>query len=166
MLDLMYSILKPLKTVNVLFVAFRLAIQYKLQFNAQIIYLEHYLNDLYDPAKRDIYIEDTANIEFNYLYNTIENRPPIYLFNNNNIDSLYNSSETSSSIVSNASEASPLYLGSLIGMPFYFLNNSEYANQVDYIVMVPVGISYNELLMRKQILTYNQAGKRFNINTY
>lgn len=135
-MSLMYSILKPLKTLNTSFVAFRLAVQRKLRFNAQIIYLEHFLNDLYDPANKGIYIEDLANLELAYVFNHIEERPALYLYND------------------------------FEQIPVYLFNNSEQNGQVEYIVRVPTDVVYNELLMRKQIQTYNIAGKRFEIKTY
>lgn len=134
--SIVFSLLFPLQNLNTVFVSFRAKKNYELQFSAQVIYLEHFLNDKYDPTARGIYIEDTANIEYTYLHNKIEEVSPIYLHN--------------------TTEDEPIYL-------FGF---SEYESVLDFIVNVPTGVDFNELLMRNQILKYNLAGKRFTINTY
>lgn len=134
--SILYALVKPLQTLNESFVIFRNAINYKLLFNAQVIYLEHFLNDLYDPINRGIYIEDTADIEYTYLFNKSENRP-VYIYNK--------------------SEGKP---------KFYLYNKQEYGGLYEYIIMVPVGISFNELLMRKQVNIYNNAGRRYLIKTF
>lgn len=43
--------------INDKFKAFVLEVRYKLQINGQKIYLEHYLNDLFDDTQRRIYID-------------------------------------------------------------------------------------------------------------
>lgn len=135
--ELLYTMLKPLQTLNEAFVIFRNAINYKLLFNAQVIYLEHFLNDRYDSVNSGIYIQDAANVNYAYLYNKIENRQATVLYNK--------------------SENKP---------KFYMYNKSEYLSQVDFIVMVPGTVSFNQLEMKTAILFYNLAGKRFKIQTY
>lgn len=134
--SLLYAMIKPLQSLNTNFVILRNAINYKLLFNAQVIYLEHFLNDLYDPVNRGIYIQDTANIDYKYLFNKNENRP-VYIYNK--------------------SENKP---------KFYLYNKQEYGGLFEFKIMVPVGVSFNELLMRKQVKFYNNAGRRYLINTY
>ena len=63
----LYLILHPLKAVNILFDQYKTDTNYKLIFNGQIVYLEHYLNDIYDNTQRRIYIQDTANAVYNYI---------------------------------------------------------------------------------------------------
>lgn len=134
--SILFSILKPLQTVNDQMVEFHEETRYALLFNAQVIYLEHFLNDQYDPIDRGIYIEDTANIDYTYLHNKIEEVDPVYVFND--------SEET----------------------PHFLFSWSEYESEVDYIVKVPVTVDFNPIEMRNRILKYNSAGKRFEINTY
>lgn len=135
--EFIYALLKPLKDLHESFKQLRNTTAYKLSFNAQIVYLEHYLNDQYDPNNRGIYIEDVANIEYVYLFNKLENRPAIIL---------HNKSENKA--------------------PCYLRNKQEYSTAVDYIIKVPIGVNYNDLKMRSQVLFYNNAGRRFKIETY
>jgi len=134
--ELLQAILSPLESLYNKFLAKRNEIIYKLKFNAQVVYLEHYLNDTYDPTLRRIFIQDKANINYNYLFNSAENRTPIYLYNR--------------------SESSPVYVS----------NDSEYKYAIDYIVKVPSDITFNQIMMRSQINTYNLAGKQFTIETF
>ncbi|MDA8956492.1 hypothetical protein N9H19_02615 [Flavobacteriales bacterium] len=129
-----YCIAKALQTINSSLNSTRDAIIYKTNFNAQVIYLEHFLNDKYDPVNRGIYIEDTANTNYLYLYNIIEGKQTY----------MYNESE---------------------GNPLYFRNEAEYNTDVDYKVKVPSSVTYVEKEMRNQILTYNNAARRFVIET-
>lgn len=134
----LYCLVRPLKTVNQFFQSFRNNIHYGLLFNAQVIYLEHYLNDQYDSVNRAIYIQDASNVEYNYFSNKIEARPNVYL--NNKVE-----------------EVPPIYLK----------NKSEDTDGVvDYIVMVPSYVVFTQLVMRNQILQYNLAGKRFSIQIF
>jgi len=137
--SLLYVMVKPIQTLHSSFISFRDGTNYKLLFNGQVIYLEHYLNDVYDPVNREIYIEDTANLDYDYTGNKIENRPDLYLVNKTEIP------PESAWIIT---------------------NQVEYNSQVEFIVKIPVAVSYNEIIMRDQIKKYTIAGKRFNINTY
>lgn len=162
------SAIRPLVQLHSQFTSFRDDINYKLLFNAQVIYLEHFLNDQYDNVNRQIYIEDTANITYNYLYNENENRPPVYLHNYSSVDYMRNENEFYETDIKlyNIPENQPYYLNSISNNQYYFYNQYEFQTQVDYIVMVPFAVNYDEQKMRRQILEYNVAGKRFNINTY
>ncbi len=123
--------LKPLKSINLDFLKLRSNIHYRLLFNGQVIYLNHYLNDVYDPIKRRIYIDDVSNIDYNYVYNNPEQLQDLYL--------------------SNTAEDTPLYL----------LNYLEYIKKVHFIINIPTDVSYNELLLRSQVDIYRQAGKNY-----
>lgn len=144
------SIIKPLQTVNDGFVVFRDAIAFKLAFNSQIIYLEKYLNTVYPNPytyPNNIHILDGANVEFNFVWNDIENQAETWLFND---------VETSN--------------------PFYFENYSEQTSGVfSYIIRVPNyvttsndynGQDFNETVMRSRVNFYNLAGKTYNIEYF
>ena len=133
----LYSLQQPLKALNNTFVSFRNNINYRLLFTAQIIYLEHYLNDQFDQATRGIFIATIEQTDFKFIYNNIELKPPVYLYNN--------------------SEAQP---------PVYFWNWTELLKGDTYVVNVPVAVSYDELVMRSKIDFYNNAGKNYSIITY
>ena len=62
-----------------LLLAFVTQTTYDMLFNAQVIYLEHTLNDLFDSTP-DTYIENVFLPPF-YLYNKIEAQPPVYFRN-------------------------------------------------------------------------------------
>jgi len=137
--EYLYSAVKPIQSLHSIFYNFYNQINYQLKFNAQVIYLEHYLNDLYDPTNRGIYIEDVANINYTYIYNKIEGRLPLYLYNN--------------------SEIPPQ-------QPLHIKHDSELVTTLDFIVKVPIAVTYVEIIMKNQIKKYNIAGKRFAIQTY
>ena len=133
----LYSLQQPLKALNNTFVAFRLNINYRLQFTAQIIYLEHYLNDQFDPSARGLFITNIEENDFTFIYNNVEQNAPTYFYNK--------------------AEAQPSY---------YFYNWSELLLGDNYIINVPVAIPYNEDNMRAKVDFYNNAGKQYSIITY
>ena len=135
--DYLKAAFKPLQQLNDILFNYRRDTRYKLAITGQVIYLEHYLNDLYDPVLRRIYIADTASIEYDYLYNVVETGGPMYLYN--------------------AAEAEP---------PIYLENYSEIASADSFIVMVPVAVTYDETVMRSQIDQYKAAGRQYSIDTF
>jgi hypothetical protein len=135
-LDFLHVILNQIALINQQLIALRDKVDYKLSHNAQIIYLEHWLNDKYDSVQRRIYIADTANIEYTYFFNRIENRP-VYLYNRSEMQTV-----------------------------FYLLNRTELISPIGYIVMVPTDIPFNSIEMRNDILVYNMAGIQFTIQTF
>lgn len=132
----LYLILHPIKTINILFDLFKKDIDYKLIFNGQVIYLEHYLNDLYDNTNRGIYIVDGSRTNQNYVYNRAEQIPSLVL---------YNRAENT---------------------PVYFINNNEVVEEVNFIIKVPSSVVFNEKIMREQIDIYKSAGKKYIIETF
>ncbi|MDT8413218.1 MAG: hypothetical protein RQ875_12195 [Vicingaceae bacterium] len=131
-LDFIYSIIKPFKTSNNFLQVFRDEINYKLLFNGQVIYIEHYLNDVYDPILRRIFISDAERAPINYLFNKLESRPKTYL---------YNKSEGQVSL--------------------YMYNTLEYNGTITFWVNVPASITFNQIVMTNQIDVYRMAGKQF-----
>ncbi len=137
-LDFVRALTWPLRALNALFNTFRNRTRYQLLFTGQTIYLEHYLNDLYDPTDRLIFIENLER-DFVYLYNVSEGVvPPEYLFN----------------------------LGEVDALPLYLKNLAEIDLEDSFIVWVPVGISYGEVVMRAQIDQYRASGRSYSIQTY
>ena len=149
-LSLFNTCAKPLQDINGELVAFRDDISFKMAFNAQIIYLEKYLNTVYPNGltyPNNIHIIDGANIEFDYLYNYDEAQIPIYLRNYNEAGSLK-----------------------------YLSNNTEQTSNVfSFIVKVPLSVqngvdwngnAFNETILRSQINYYNIAGKTYNVEYF
>lgn len=134
---LLQTALKPLSTINQEFKSKTDDITYFLQFNGQTIYLEHYLNDQYDDVLQRIYIENTSG----------SNRVTLY----------FKSEGQASTFVYFKSEAQP---------PLYLRWKSEPVTGVDFIVWVPVDVTFDEIVMRAQIDKYRQAGKTYLIQTF
>lgn len=136
-IDWLMTAFKGLRDIYSEFIQFRNDTTYWLYFNGQIIYLEHVLNDQFDPVNRGIYIENLADIQYDYLYNAIEQRTPVYL--------------------DNKSENKP---------PDYFVNQSEYDNHITFIVWVPATVTFNINKMKAIVNKYRIAGKTYQIQTY
>lgn len=127
------SLVAPLKSLNVTFRAYVDEVRYKMYITGQVVYLEHYLNDLYDPVVRRIYISDgDAGVPL-FLYRKADNQPI----------TVYNKSEGET--------------------PPFMLNKGDFEGQVDFIVNLPYeevpATALNK--MRAQINRYKQAGKRY-----
>lgn len=134
--DFIYAASKPLRDVVLLFNALRDNTRYELQFNGQVIYLEHVLNDLFDPVNREIYITDDANIEYTYIYLNGEsgtNQPYIYL-----------NSETPTNQA-------------------YLATSAEQLSQYHFIVNIPATV-VDLYGLRAIIDKYKLAGRRYSIN--
>ncbi len=148
-LALLKALAKPLQDINGYFTDFSYSIKFKLAFNAQIIYLEQYLNETYPNPyvyPSNIHILDTANVIFTYIYNLAEARPAIYFFN--------------------VSES---------GAATYLSNQSELISGADYIIKIPLsvttgqdvnGVDYNENIFRKRVNFYNLAGNSYELQTF
>ena len=132
-LSLIYSLIKALKDVNLLLYAITQRITYVLQFNGQIIYLEKYLNDVYDPVDMRIYIQNTSNSSPTYLFNRAELNDETYLFNRSE------------------AETEP------------YLYNRDEASGIDYVIFVPTEYSGQEDSILAGVKQFNLANKTFNI---
>ena len=133
-LNLMKSLFAPLNTVKTQFYDHYNEIKYNLQFNGQIIYLEHILNDKFDNTLRRIYIEDAENAPSTFLFNNSEGNEETFLFNN--------------------FESEP---------PVYFYNLQELNLQVDFIVFVPIGFIYNADQLKNIVNKYKHSATRYKI---
>ncbi|HRO76660.1 MAG TPA: hypothetical protein PLP27_10990 [Crocinitomicaceae bacterium] len=128
--------LKPLRQLHDVFQTFYTVKRYELAFNGQVIYLEHLLNDKFNPsATPKIYIEDMTISEPFYLYNDLENAEPVYLWN--------------------ASEDEE---------PVYLFNQAEYA--VGFIIYVPMGVVTNWNEFRYWVDKYKLKSKEYTIIEY
>jgi len=76
-----YSLIKPIKDVNIDFLAYYDAKRRILKHTAQTIYLEHYLNLEYDAVNEGIYIENISESSVLYVFNSAEGQPPLYVYN-------------------------------------------------------------------------------------
>jgi hypothetical protein len=133
------ALLKPLEKLNWKLDLSISNIRYRLNLNGQIIYLEHYLNDLYDPLNRGIYISDGAPIFEPTLFNKDEKALNIQV---------RNKSEPQQTV--------------------YLFNRSEYNTQYDFIVNVPNQINLTTQLsnqIKASVNRYRIAGTRFKVQS-
>lgn len=131
------ALIKPVKSIHANLLSFRKRENYYLSFNFQRGSMEKLLNEEYPNATNGIYIEDYAFVNTTYTFNHNENQQPPHT---------YNHSE---------------------GNPLYTINHSEAgAGPYEYIIWVPSTVSYVEAQMRALVDRYNQAPKRYIIQTY
>lgn len=130
------AILKPLKQLHDVFQEFYRSKRYELAFNGQVIYLEHLLNDKFNPAGTPkIYIADATISEPFYLYNELEAADPVYLWN-----------------VSENED------------PVYLFNEAEYGT--GFIIYVPMGVVSNWNEFRYWVDKYKLKSKVYTIIEY
>lgn len=125
----------PIQNINEVFSQLVKTHKYDLSFNGQVLYLEHILNDIFDPTARSIYIDDPNNvIDVVFVPYVIENQPsPNTTFLSEN--------------------ESGLFLQYLV----------ESNNAQDFIVYIPQSIFTPEIILKVTniVKKYKQAGKRF-----
>jgi len=136
-IDWLYSLTRPLKEINLGFVSFVSNTEYNLTFTSETNVLERFLNDQFDPISRGIFITNINEVDFQFIFNKAENKPPVYIFNK--------------------SEAEP---------PFYVLTRNELLQSINYTINVPVAVIFNPIIMRARVDFYNQSGKNYNIITF
>lgn len=134
LVDYIRSSFKPLINLQNDFYSFRDDIKYQLTFNGQVIYMEHVLNDQFDPVNRGIYITDSTLIQNTYIFTNAEDNETTY-------------------IVTNAETAPPVYL----------YTNQEYIDDVDFIVNIPSTVTYNEDEVKFWVNKYRIAPMRWKI---
>lgn len=139
-LDWVSTLVSPVQTLNNALVSFSTSIYYKLHITGQVIYLEHYLNDLYDADERRIFISDD-NLNFPpYLYRTSDNIP--------------------------VGEELLLYPDS---NPIILYNQIDYFGQGQFIVNVPAALPVTlefENRIRAAVNYYKQAGVTYKVQNF
>lgn len=124
---------KPLTTLRVQLNDKYNEIEYENKFNGQVIYLEHVLNDQFDPVDRLITIEDQANIDYDYLYLNAE-----------------------------GGQTSYVYLDSEGASPYYLNLQAEYTGATHFVVKIP-NTGINEIELKSWVAKYKLAGKHYEI---
>lgn len=123
----------PIAKLHQLFLMFRKAKLYQLKITPQVCYLEMMLNDAFDFTLRRIRIVDA--IWF----------PATYIFQEAELKSV------------------PLFTDAE-NMPVIIYTDSESGNfKDDFIVLVPVGLIFNEEEMKGKINSYKLAGTKYTI---
>jgi hypothetical protein len=133
----LYALIQPVIELYNIFYAYRTQTLYSLSITGQVIYLEKLLNDKYNNGNTGIYIADGSYKNAPFIYNTAEARPDTFIYN--------------------TAEGKP---------DFFIYNTAEYMVGNDFIVMVPVAITFDSNEMTSLINLYKLAGKQFTIQTY
>lgn len=134
-LDWLKALVAPLVSLNLSLVQFVDSIRYKMYVTGQIVYLEHYLNDIFDANQRRIYIDDgDASV-------------PLLL---------YNKAEVLHFDVHNKSEGQ---------VDPVLLNRADFADQVDFNIIIPWNniSTTEENKMKAHVIKYKNSGKRFKV---
>src|SRR5690606_27991019 len=100
-------------------------------------YMEHVLNDQFDPVNRGIYITDSSPYSGSYLFNKIESLEPTYLHNE--------------------SEASA---------PLYLFSESEVFMWGGFVVNVPSSVVFDVFQLKAYVNKYKIASKSYSINVF
>jgi len=121
---------------------------FMLQHNSQVMYLEHILNDRFNPYFTDppqasldgdeIYIDDGDDKNATIIYNKSESRTPPYI---------YNKSESGYD-------------------PVYIYNKGELSPLVGFIIWVPDTFTYDENEMKALVNKLKLAGSQYRIIEY
>ncbi len=165
----------PVRVLYNTFLQYRLDALYKLNFNGQIIYLEHVLNDRFDNIGRGIYIDNVADQHRMYWYNAGEGRDAVYVYNNYDAANPYVVGEYSVYdnkvwVCTNATTGDVPFVGSGFWDYFkdvdFYKNLIEYQSAFDFIVMVPVAVTFDTNEMKALVNYYKCAGKRYTIETF
>ena len=156
----LYTFLRGIKDLYNDFVAWSTEIKYELAIDYTVISLEKLLNDkfnggmtsysfdnttyLYSPVVGAIYIIDAPDVlQSVFVWNKIENRPPLYLFN--------------------TAEAQP---------PIYLFNQAEYDTRINFIIMIPtalINIATNPAAVaqvKRWVNKYKIAGVNYTLQNY
>lgn len=138
LLSYLKALLAPLNTLIVLFNTYVSNSRYLANFTGQEVYLEHLLNDRFDPVQRRIYIDDgVAAILPPFVFNKVEQRP-VYVYNK------------------------------VENQPLYIYNKTEYGVGNDFIVYVPNAIlnTLTQTQIEATVLLYKLASKQFSIQGF
>jgi hypothetical protein len=152
--------MKPIVLLYNSFINYRNSILYRIQFNSQVIYLEKALNDTFNNGAL-AWIGIWPSLTPNGIYIS---EPPLPIKKS----IMYSKSDGVNGIIlySNTDNVSPPRT------KFIMYGNSDYNNEVDYIINVPIALidfsaSPDRLNDYKAFVNqYNKAGSRYKIVNY
>lgn len=148
---------------------------YKIGFNGQIIYLEYILNRKFSPVSGGIFISDGVPVPKTFLYQSIELKPPRYMYNNWDAVTNYlvghyavKNNKVWKALANNTNSLPT------VGNPDwayhkeieYLRTAAEFNIQYDFIVNIPSALVFNMVSLRGIIDYYRLAGKRYKIVYY
>jgi hypothetical protein len=136
------SLLQPLKSFQSIVTSRASSWNYEMRFNGQVMYIEHYLNDILDNGERRIFINDPFDFEplMAHVFNKIEGRETLVV---------YNKSEG-------------------VSTNTFVYNANEFDNAPDFVVNVPSDIAslYSSAYIKSLVNKYRLAGKRYTIEIF
>lgn len=130
-----HAAVKPLDQLLQSFYGFFNQKKYELTFDGQVIYLEHVLNDQFDPIDRGIFITDSSLLDTVFLFTESEGNEPTTIYTD--------------------AEAEP---------PIYLNTYDEYIDDVDFIVNIPSTVTFDLDLLKYWVNKYRIAPMRWEIN--
>jgi hypothetical protein len=166
-------LVSQIKYVYDQFITYRLSVLYALRHNSQVMYLEKFLNDKFDPIGRGIYIQ-TTDVSKMYIYTKAEHNTRVYLYRkyNSTINYQIGDFATYGFYVYKCIAVS---IGNLPTNSVYWVvykgrpiahKKIEYNTPFDFTVKVPVSLILDRNMMITNINYYKYAGVRFTIITY
>ena len=175
-LDWIVALISPFKYMYNGFLSTRANYLYRIRFNSQICYLEHVLNDKFDLTLRRIYITNSLDGVFFWLFRKSENRTAVYFYrkwssalsyatNQYAIDTdnnVYKSINPTTGVKPSLNPASWL----LVGPVQIISRKSELIPSYSFTIHVPSSLVFNTQDMRNIVDYYRFASKTYNIVTF
>ncbi len=151
---------------------FQVFIRNFIHFDARTIYLEKYLNDIYDPVQKRIIITNDNTSHVLYLFNDAEQRAPVFFYNNwdDTINYIVDDRSVTGNKVykatsPNLNDQPPSANWDFVkDLTFVFSKDDEFP--VDYQIEIPLDVTlqpdYSSERIRSQIDLLNAAGRTYN----
>lgn len=147
----------------------------KIRYTGQVCYLEEILNAKFSPLGGGIYIIDGGIADKRFIYNSIELKPPYYVYRVWQSTIAYDVNDFSTDgnkvykcLVDNVNKQP-----SINPTEWEFYKNVEFIRKsaefyltYNFIVKVPSALVYNDISMRAIIDYYKLAGKKYKIEKY
>lgn len=147
----------------------------KIRYNGQVMYLEKILNKKFSPITGGIYIEDGFLVPNYYVYNRIELKDPIYIYNRWTSSLSFSPDEFCiyqnkvwKSLTSNSNSVPSLSNTdwSFVREVIYMRQREDFSLSYNFIVKVPASLVFNIIHMRAILDYYKLAGTQYKIITY
>lgn len=131
---LVYVFVKEVKFIHGKVLTSRANFLYYLEITPQVCKLEKMLNDRYDPIQRRIYIADGSDFDPIYMYQKAEDKPVFFY--------LKSEAETD---------------------PIFYKKNEISSDSQDFVVFVPLSLTFSEAEMSALLDTFKLAGTIYTI---
>ena len=176
----LYSLIKPIKDVNIEFLSYYNEKNIILKHNAQTIYLQHYLNYEYDPFDERILIENTSDTSVLYRFNKAESPTPLYYYNQYNNSISYSIGDFVSygfdiyeciSATTGNNPSDIAYWSITTERQVYHYNDGEVSASYNFAIWIPDSIKFlcgfpNFTRFKAQVNQFNFSDKKYTIIIY